>query len=89
MLAATDVLVPAKSNCLFGALLIRRRLGGRLSWRPGWKRRGWRGFLGNPWGHWRVEMPDGSILSYSTLDKEMPVWNQLWFKGYLKTTVPN
>ena len=73
-----------KSNCFFGALAIKHRLGGRLDWRPGWRRDGWRGFLGNPWGHFRVALPDKTLLSYSARDKDMPVWSQLWFCGYIK-----
>ena len=75
-----------KSNCLLGALAIRRRLGGKLDWRPGWRRDGFKGFLGNPWGHWRVCLPDNTLLSYSAVDKALPVWKQLWFDGYIKRT---
>ena len=75
-----------KSNCFLGALAIRHRLGGRLSWRPGWRRGGVYGFLGNPWGHFGVVLQDGTMLSYSTHDKDMPVWRQLWFRGYIKRT---
>ena len=74
---------PIKSNCLFGALAIKRQLGGKLEWRPGWYRDGWRGFLGNPWGHFRVRLGD-ALWSYSAFNKSMPVWNQLWFQGYAK-----
>jgi len=73
-----------KSNCLLGALAIRRRLGGKLNWRPGWRRDGFYGFLGSPWGHWRVRLPNGTLLSYSAADKRLPVWKQLWFGGYIK-----
>ena len=72
------------SNCLLGAIAIRRRLGGRLCWRPGWKRGGWHGFLGNPWGHFRVLLPSGAVLSYSSKDKDLAWWKQLWFRGYVK-----
>ena len=34
-----------KSNCLLGALAIRRRLGGKLDWRPGWRRGGFEGYI--------------------------------------------
>ena len=74
-----------KSNCFLGAIAIKRQVGGKLDWRPGWRRDGWRGFLGNPWGHFRVRLGD-TLMSYSTLDKDMPVWNQLWFRGYIKIT---
>ena len=75
-----------RSNCFLGAVAIRRRMGGKLDWRPGWEKPGSRleGFLGNPWGHWRVVAPNGDILSYSTLDKNLSVWRQLWFEGYIK-----
>jgi len=77
------------SNCLFGAIFIQRRFGGKLVWSPGWKRGdrnrgGWDGFLGNPWGHFRVCLPDGTILSYSAKDKNLAWYHQLWFKGYIK-----
>ena len=42
------------------------------------------GFLGNPWGHFRVCLGDGTILSYSALDKDLAWWHQLWFKGRIK-----
>ena len=77
------VRVPVKSNCLFGAIAIKRQLGGKLEWRPGWHRGGWGGFLGNPWGHFRVRLDD-AIWSYSAFNKDMSVWNQLWFQGYAK-----
>ena len=73
-----------KSNCFVGALIIRRRLGGRLSWRPGWRRGGVHGFFGNPCGHFSVELRDGTLLSYSAHDKDMSVLRQLWFRGYIK-----
>jgi hypothetical protein len=76
--------ITKRSNCLFGALAIRRQLGGELDWRPGWQRDGWAGFLGNPWGHFRVRLPGGKLLSYSALDKDMPVWHQLWFSGRIR-----
>jgi hypothetical protein len=72
------------SNCLFGAIAIQRRLGGKLDWRPGWKRDGLDGFLGNPWGHFRVVLSNGTILSYSSKDKNLAWWKQLWFKGRIK-----
>jgi hypothetical protein len=72
------------SNCLFGALSIRRRLGGMIDWRPGWTRGGWSGFLGNPWGHFRVRLSDGTILSYSARDKDLSWRRQLWFDGRIK-----
>jgi len=75
-----------KSNCLLGALAIKRRLGGKLDWRPGWRRGGFEGFIGSPWGHWRVRLPNGTWLSYSAADKRLPVWKQLWFDGYIKRT---
>ena len=78
-----------KSNCFFGAMVIKYRLGGRLNWRPGWRRGGLRGFIGNPWGHFRVRLQDGTLLSYSTRDKDMPVWRQIWFSGYIKRTRGN
>jgi len=80
MLAVGDKM----SNCLFGAIAIRRRLGGKLNWRPGWTQGGVHGFLGNPWGHFRVRLPDGTILSYSSKDKNLAWWKQLWFQGYIK-----
>ena len=75
--------VSVRSNCLFGAIAIKRQLGGRLEWRAGWRRHGWRGFLANPWGHFRVRLGD-ALWSYSALNKNLPVWNQLWFQGYAK-----
>ncbi len=77
--------VGKKSNCLFGAIAIKRQTGGKIEWRPGWSEpgAGWRGFLGNPWGHWRVRSGD-SLLSYSAHDKNLPAWRQLWFRGYVK-----
>ena len=75
--------VGEKSNCLFGALVIKHRLGGKIEWRPGWHRDGWCGFLGNPWGHFRVRLDD-ILLSYSAFDKNISVWHQLWFRGYVK-----
>jgi hypothetical protein len=74
-------------NCLLGALVIRVRLGGKLSWRPGWRKDGWHGFLGNPWGHFRVTLPNGAILSYSAKDKNLAWYRQLWFKGCVKRRV--
>ncbi|HIL98600.1 MAG TPA: hypothetical protein EYG51_22235 [Pseudomonadales bacterium] len=76
----------AKSNCFLGAIAIRRQLGGRLEWRPGWSEpgRGWRGFLSNPWGHFCVRLPDGTTMSYSAIDKNLPVCRQLWFAGRVK-----
>jgi hypothetical protein len=71
-------------NCLLGALVIQRRFGGKINWRPGWKQAGWRSFVGNPWGHFRVILSNGTILSYSSSNKELPAWNQLWFRGYIK-----
>jgi len=71
------------SNCFFGAIAIRKRLGGKIEWRPGWLS-GWHGFLGNPWGHFRVRLPSGVILSYSSADKNLSCWKQLWFAGYIK-----
>jgi hypothetical protein len=76
------------SNCLLGAVAIQRRFGGRLDWRPGWKRDGWEGFLGNPWGHFRVVLSDGTVMSYSAKDKELAWWKQLWFKGRVKRRRP-
>ena len=75
--------VADKSNCFLGALAIRRQIGGKLEWRPGWHRDGWRGFLGNPWGHFRVRL-DNILLSYSAFDKNISVARQLWFCGYIK-----
>ena len=72
------------SNCLFGAIAIRHRFGGKLDWRPGWKKDGWHGFLGNPWGHFRVILLDGTILSYSSKNKNLAWWKQLWFEGRIK-----
>jgi len=72
-----------KSNCLLGALTIKRRVGGIIVWRPGWHRDGFVGFLGNPWGHWRV-LVAGRILSYSTDDKNLAWFKQLYFSGKLK-----
>ena len=72
-----------KSNCFFGAIAIKHQLGGELEWRPGWRQKGLRGFLGNPWGHFRVRL-DNTLLSYSAIDKDLPVWRQLWFRGHIK-----
>ena len=75
-----------KSNCLFGAIIIKRLLGGKLEYRPGWSEpgRGFKGFLNNPWGHWHVRLPDGSTASYSAFDKNLSALQQLWFRGYLR-----
>ncbi len=75
--------VAVRSNCLLGAIMIKHQLGGKLEWRPGWHRNGWKGFLGNPWGHFRVRLGN-SLWSYSALDKNLSVWRQLWFQGYAK-----
>jgi hypothetical protein len=75
--------VPVRSNCLVGALVIKRQLGGKLEWQPGWEKSGWRSFLGNPWGHFRIRLGN-SLWSYSAFNKNMPVWNQLWFQGCVK-----
>jgi len=75
--------VGEKSNCFFGAIAIKHQLGGKIEWRPGWRRDGWSGFLGNPWGHFRVRL-DNLLLSYSALDENLSVWRQLWFRGYVK-----
>jgi hypothetical protein len=42
------------------------------------------GFLGNPWGHFRVCLGDGTILSYSAIDKNLSAFRQLWFRGTIK-----
>jgi hypothetical protein len=73
-----------KSNCFFGAVAIKRRLGGRLKWRSGWHKGGWQGFLDSPWGHFRVILPDGTTLSYNTEDRNLAWWRQLWFQGRVK-----
>ena len=81
--------VAVRSNCFFGALTIRRQLGGKLEWIPGWRQAGhrhpggWVGFVNNPWGHFRVRLGD-TLWSYSALDKNLSVWRQLWFQGYAK-----
>tara|TARA_Y100000310_G_scaffold254345_1_gene261403 strand:- start:631 stop:864 length:234 start_codon:yes stop_codon:yes gene_type:complete len=74
-----------KSNCLLGALVIKRRAGGIIVWRPGWSEPGvgWHGFLGNPWGHWSV-LAHGRVLSFSTPNKNLVWYKQLWFEGNLK-----
>jgi len=72
-------------NCLFGALAIKRRLGGKICWRPGWRQSGgWYSFLGSPWGHFGVRFPNGTVLSYSSPNKDISVWNQLWYQGYVR-----
>ena len=75
----------SRSNCLFGALYIRARLGGKLSWRAGWKKDGVGGFLGNPWGHWRV-LYKGRVLSFSADNKNLTWWRQVWFEGRLRVS---
>jgi hypothetical protein len=83
------VKVRTRSNCLFGAIAIKRQLGGKLEWIPGWRSTGgrnpggWLGFVNNPWGHFRVRLED-ALWSYSAFNKNLPVWNQLWFQGYAK-----
>ena len=72
-----------KSNCFFGAIAIKHRLGGKLKWRPGWHKDGWQGFLGNPWGHFQVQI-NNTLLSYSAVNKSLSVLHQLWFQGYIK-----
>ena len=69
--------VAVRSNCFFGAVAIRRQLGGKLEWIPGWKPvgyrpGGWTGFFNNPWGHFRVRL-NNHLWSYSALDKNLPV----------------
>jgi hypothetical protein len=61
-------------------------MGGEIDWRPGWRRGGWSEFLGNPWGHFRVRLVDGTMLSYSANDKNLAWWRQLWFVGSIKRT---
>jgi hypothetical protein len=73
------------SNCLLAAVAIRRRFGGKILWRPGWRRDGVRGFLGNPWGHFAVHVDD-MIMSYSAKDKRLAWWRQVYFDGYIKVT---
>jgi hypothetical protein len=82
--------VAVRSNCLFGAVAIKRQLGGKLEWRAAWKPTGgrnpggWPGFINNPWGHFRVRLGD-TLWSYSPLgNKSLSVWRQLWFQGYAK-----
>lgn len=67
-----------KSNCLLGALFIRRHFGGELKWRK--PRRGC------PWGHFYVLLQSGHKLSYSAIDKNISSMSQLWFEGYIKRT---
>jgi len=62
-------------------------MGGKIDWRPGWSK-GWRGFFGNPWGHFVIVLVDGTILSYSSDDKNLAWWRQLWFRGYIKRHAP-
>ena len=75
-----------KSNCLLGAIGIKRHMGGQLRWRPGWMcgRKGWFGFIDNPWGHFWIDLPDGSTASCSAIDKDLSVLHQLWFHGFVK-----
>ena len=62
-------------NCLTGAIYIRWRIGGRLSYRlPR---------AGNPWGHWRVFV-GRRVMSYSPYDKNLVWWHQVCFRGRLK-----
>ena len=81
--------VALRSNCLFGAIAIKRQLGGKLEWHPGWRSTGgrnpggWVGFINNPWGHFRVRLGN-ALWSYSAFDKNLSVWRQLWFQGYAK-----
>ena len=83
------MIIGNRSNCFFGALTIRWRFGGEMQWSHPllghWrKERGWGGFFDSPWGHWRVNMPNGDSLSFSPHNKELPIWQQLWFKGHIK-----
>jgi len=83
-----------RSNCFLGAIVIRRRLGGKFIYRPGWRQGGvssggWHGFLDNPWGHFWVELSDGTLVSYSARDKGLPAYRQLWFRGYIKRRRPH
>ena len=78
------MIIGNRSNCFFGALTIRWRFGGEMSWRSGWKKAGWASFVQGPWGHWRVKMPNGDSLSFSAHDKDLSIWQQLWFNGYIK-----
>jgi len=77
-----------RSNCLLGALAIIRQRRGKLKWRSGWARHGWSEFIGNPWGHFWVALNDGTTASYSAYDRNLPVWRQLWFRGYLNWRTP-
>jgi len=62
-------------NCLLGALLIRYRVGGALRYRLPTS--------SCPWGHWWVEK-GGWRISWSALDKRLPVWRMLWFEGRIR-----
>ena len=62
-------------NCLIGAILIRWRIGGMINYRLP--------TLASPWGHWSVVV-GLRILSYESLEADLPWWHQLWFSGRLK-----
>lgn len=71
-----------KSNCLVWAICYWFVFGGKISWRPGW-RRGWHYFPSNPFGHWRIKV-GGKVGSFQPYNRELPVWRQLWFDGYVE-----
>jgi len=73
----------SNSNCFFGAVAIKRRLGGRLKWRSGWHKGGWQGFLDSPWGHFQVQLGN-TLLSYNPDKESLSAWRQLWFQGHIK-----
>lgn len=72
-----------RSNCLVVALVVARRTRGRLRWWPGWSN-GWWEWPGHPWGHFYVELRDGTTIHWHDLEpKDLPPWRQLWFEGRL------
>jgi hypothetical protein len=71
------------SNCLLGALVAKRRLGGRLGWWPGWSK-GWRKLPLHPWGHFYLDLGEGRRLHFSAMGVDLPWWRQLWFRGKFK-----
>ena len=76
-----------RSNCLLGILRARRRFGGQIRWWPGWNN-GWHEWHEHPWGHFYLELPDGTRLHYTTPNRDLIWWQQLWFRGQYRRDNP-
>lgn len=77
----------SRSNCLCGILRARQRFGGRLRWWPGWNN-GFEEWFDHPWGHFYLELADGTRLHYAAYDKDLAPWRQLWFSGRYTRSKP-